>query len=314
MPGVIVFAEQHSTLLELTGEGRKLADWLGATLTAVTPESNHEAALDAMAHGADGAVVRRLPGGQPLETAAAEPTELAPGADLALSGATLRAKGLAARVAARLGAPLTAEALSLRPQADGALEVDRMVYGGGGIATQLLRTRPMMATIPARTFPAPAAGPRTGEVRVIAVAADARVRVVAQRPRTQEGTDIAEAPAVVGVGRGMAKAEDLALAEALAGTMGGAVGCTRPVAEDLGWLPEDRYIGISGRKVAPRVYVAVGTSGQVQHVSGVRDAKVVVAINKDENAPIFKHADYGLVGDLYTALPALTAELKKLLG
>jgi electron transfer flavoprotein alpha subunit len=85
------------------------------------------------------------------------------------------------------------------------------------------------------------------------------------------------------------------------------------VAEDLGWLPEDRYIGISGRKVAPQVYVAVGLSGQVQHLAGMRDAKVVVAINKDENAPIFANADFGLVGDLYTILPALTLELNKLM-
>ncbi|HEY3368862.1 MAG TPA: electron transfer flavoprotein subunit alpha/FixB family protein [Symbiobacteriaceae bacterium] len=314
MAGVWVFSEQRSTLLELVGEGRKLADRLGVGLTALVPGGRFDA-VDAIAFGADEAIVLTLPEGQPLETAAEAVArlvgELDP--DLILWGATLRAKGLAARVAARLGAALVTDATALRVQPDGRIETDRMVYGGGGVATQVALTRPQMIAVPPRTFAEPAVNPRIGDVREVVVPADSRVKVTERRPKSNQGADIAAAGVVVGVGRGLAAAEDLALVEALAATLGGAVGCTRPVAEDLGWLPEDRYIGISGRKVAPKVYVAVGLSGQVQHLAGMRESKVVVAINKDENAPIFANADYGLVGDLYTVLPALTDELKKLM-
>ena len=314
MAGVWVISEQRSTLLELVGEGRKLADRLGVSLTALVP-GDREVALDAIAHGADGAILLVLPGGQPVETAASTITrlveELDP--DVMLWAASLRLKDLAARVAARLGVALVTDGTGLRLQEDGRLETDRMVFGGGGVSTQVALSRPQMVTVPARTFPAPDPDPRIGEVRVVEVPADTRVRVVERRAKAAQGADIAAANVVVAVGRGLARAEDLALIERLARALGGAVGCTRPVAEELGWLPEDCYIGISGRKVAPQVYVAVGLSGQVQHIAGMREAKVVVAINKDENAPIFAQADYGLVGDLYEVVPALTEALSGLL-
>lgn len=314
MAGIWVFSEQRSTLLELVGEGRRLADSLGVSLTALVLDSR-DLALDAMAYGADSAVLLSLPAGQPLETAAGAMADLAWNGepDMFLLGASLRAKDLAARVAAKLGVGLATDASDLR--LDGrVLVVDRMVYGGGGVATQALTGRPAMATIPGRTFPMPSQDPRIGEVREVVVPLDNRVRVVGRHAKAAEGVDIAEAQAVVGVGRGLANAADLAMIEELAVTLNGAVGCTRPVAEDLGWLPEDRYIGISGRKIAPALYIGVAASGQVQHVAGIKDAKVVIAINKDENAPIFTYADYGLVGDAYQVVPALTAELKKLLG
>jgi electron transfer flavoprotein alpha subunit len=309
MAGVWVFAEQRSTLLELVGAARPLG-----TVTAIVA-GDRTLAQDAMAHGADGAILLTLAEGQPLETAAATftalATELDP--DVILFGATLRAKDLAARVGARLGAALVSEATALRVMDGGKIETDRMVYGGGGVSTQVSRSRTQLITVPARTFPAPTPDARMGEIREVVVPADSRVKVVERRTKSTAGTDIAAANVVVSVGRGLGKQEDLALVEALAGALGAGIGCTRPVAEDLGWLPEDRYIGISGRKVAPQVYVAVGLSGQVQHLAGMRDAKVVVAINKDENAPIFANADFGLVGDLYTILPALTLELNKLM-
>ncbi len=314
MASIWVLTEQRSTLLELIGEGRKMADALGVPLTAVVIDSR-ETAVDTMAYGADGALLLTLPAGQPLETAAGTLADLATQSepDLILVGATLRAKDLAARLAGKLGAGLATDATSIRLE-NGQLLIDRMVYGGGGVSSQVVTSRPAMISVPPRTFPTPAQEPRVGEVREVTVPADGRVKIVERRAKAAEGVDIAEAQAVVGVGRGLANKADLAMAEELAATLGGAVGCTRPVAEDLGYLPEDRYIGISGRKIAPALYIGVAASGQVQHVAGIKDAKVVVAINKDENAPLFKYADYGLVGDAYQVLPALTAELKKLLG
>lgn len=314
MAGIWVLSEQPSTLYELTGEGRKIADLLGVKLTAVAFNAR-ESGVEAITYGADQALLITVPEGQPLETAAATLADLAKEADpdVILIGATLRAKDLAARIAARLGTGLSTDATNLR--VEGAqLLIDRMVYGGVGVATQSVTSRPQMATVPPRTFGKPEQQPRIGEVREVAVPADSRVSVVERRAKSAEGVDIAEAPVVVAVGRGLQSQADLGMIEELAATLGGAVGCTRPVAEDLGWLPEDRYIGISGRKVAPTVYICVAASGQVQHIAGMRDSKVVVAINKDENAPIFKQADYGLVGDAYQAVPALTAALKGLLG
>ena len=314
MAGIMVFSEQRTTLLELVGEGRLLADKLGTTVTALVANQADlaQAAVDC---GADEAILLVIPDKQPLESAAETMAGLAREVDpdIFLLGASLRGKELAARIAGRLGAPLATDAICARLQ-DGTLEVERLVYGGCGISTQSGTARPHMATIPPRTFAAPVSAPRSGKVREVTVPADGRVTILEQRATARESVDITAASVVVGVGRGLDKQEDLALAEALASAVGGAVGCTRPIAEDLGWLPEERYIGISGRKITPQLYVAVGLSGQVQHVAGVRDAKLIVAVNKDENAPIFKNADYGLVGDLHTILPTLTAELQKLLG
>ena len=121
--------------------------------------------------------------------------------------------------------------------------------------------------------------------------------------------NLAAARRIVSAGRGFKAQEDLALAEALASALGAEIACSRPLAEGTAWLPEDRYVGVSGMRVAPDVYVAVGISGQVQHTSGMNDTKVVVAVNNDDKAPIFQVADYGIVGDLYEVLPALTAAL-----
>ncbi len=327
MGGIWVISEQPALLCELIGGGRDLTAAFGGTLTAVAV-GDRTAADEAAACGADEVVFLEVPEGQPLESAAAPLADLLRAADpdVVLVGATLRGKDLAARLAARLDAPLASEAANIRVEG-GDLLGDRRVDGGSGVATVALTARPRMATVPARVFRAPecAAGAAAGAsaggnaagaavVRTVAVPADSRVRIVERRPRQGGGADIAEADVVVAVGRGLPDRADLGPVEELAAVLGGAVGCTRPVAEDLGWLPEDRYIGISGRKVAPSVYIAVATSGQVQHIAGMRDSRLVVAINTDENAPIFREADYGLVADAREAVPALTAALRQRLG
>jgi len=141
-----------------------------------------------------------------------------------------------------------------------------------------------------------------------------KVKVVERRPKPKETVNIKDAPLVVGVGRGFSEASDVKLAEELAQAMGGEVGCSRPIAEDLHWLPEDRYIGISGQVIKPEVYLAAGISGQVQHVYGIRDAKTIVVVDKNENAPIFQVADYYIVGDLKEVLPALTKAAQEAKG
>jgi len=189
-----------------------------------------------------------------------------------------------------------------------------MLFGGLAVQTLLPVTRPQMATIPPRTFdPAAPQEGREGTIRELPAAPPSPVTVVSRTAKVRESVDITEAKIVVCVGRGVEKKEDVELVRELARVLGGEVGCSRPVAEELHWLPEEVYLGISGKKVKPDLYVGVGISGQIQHVTGIRDSKVIFAINKDENAPIFEAADYGIVGDLYKVVPKLIQELKSAL-
>ncbi|NTW38941.1 MAG: electron transfer flavoprotein subunit alpha/FixB family protein [Cellulomonadaceae bacterium] len=136
----------------------------------------------------------------------------------------------------------------------------------------------------------------------------ADVRVV-QRRAVSVASGVRDAARVVSVGRGVKAKADIALVESLAAALGGEVACSMPVAEDLGWVAKERYVGRSGQHISPRLYLALGISGTPQHMEGVREAKVVAAVNNDPSAPIFATADYGIVGDLYEVVPALMAAL-----
>jgi len=142
-------------------------------------------------------------------------------------------------------------------------------------------------------------------------AAPGTVKVTGRHRKEASHVDLNAAARVVGVGRGFDTQADLGLAENLAKAMGAELACSRPIADFFQWMPEETYIGISGQVIKPDIYVAVGISGQAQHVFGVRDAKVIVGINKDENAPIHQVADYSIVGDLKEVLPILTAAFSK---
>jgi electron transfer flavoprotein alpha subunit len=195
------------------------------------------------------------------------------------------------------------------------LRMERLFFGGLAIQKVICTTRPQMASISPRVFdPAPLVEGREGKVREVSAVPFSAVTVISRTARARETVDITEAKIIVSVGRGFEKKEDVKLARDLADVLGGEVGCSRPIAEELRWLPEDVYMGISGKKVKPDLYIGVGVSGQIQHVTGIRDSKVIFAINRDENAPIFEAADYGIVGDLYQVVPILIEELKKALN
>ncbi len=152
---------------------------------------------------------------------------------------------------------------------------------------------------------------KKGEVVEVAATFDARLSVGAVSPIVRQGADLSVAEKVIGVGRGLGKEADLEMVKELAGLMGAEIGCSRSIAEDYHWMPAESYIGISGAKIKPQIYLTIGVSGQVQHVSGVRDSRIIVAIDKSDTAPIFEAADYGIVGDLYQVVPALIEALKK---
>jgi electron transfer flavoprotein alpha subunit len=316
MGGIWVFGQGRDQILELLTAGKNAARALETKLVAFTQE--RPSAEEYIAHGADEVLVLpQLAEAQPLESYVPVLAETArhEDPDVFFIAATARGKEIAARLAARLETGLCSGCTGFGfDQEKRLLRMERMVFGGAGVQSLFCTTRPQMATIPPRTFePAAAQEGRKGAIRELQSMPSAAVTVIKRSPRAKEAVDITEAKIVVCVGRGINNKEDVALARQLADVVGGEVGCTRPIAEELNWLPEEVYLGISGKKVKPDLYIGLGVSGQIQHVTGIRDSKLILAVNRDENAPIFEAADYGIVGDLYQVVPKLIEELKKVL-
>ena len=230
---------------------------------------------------------------------------------LVLLPANRRGKALASKLGAKLQAGVVTEASELVVEADGIL-ARHMVYGGLAIGEDRVMSPVAVATVGSGVFEAaPADASRTGEtVSVAFVQPKHPIRCVERRAKQVSSVDLAKAKRVVGVGRGISQKEDIAIAEALCGAIGAELGCSRPIAESEKWMEHERYIGVSGNMISPDFYVAVGISGQIQHMVGANGAHTIFAINKDKNAPIFESADYGIVGDLYTIVPALVSALK----
>jgi electron transfer flavoprotein alpha subunit len=317
MAGIWIFADNREQSFELLNIGRRLADEMGTTLSALL-SGNRDAAPDYIARGADDVLL--LPGlaaGQAHDAYLCVIVEASAKADpdVFLIAATARGKALGARIAARLRTGLCSSCIALDYDPNGkVLQMQRLAYGGAALQTVTCLSRPVMATIPPRTFePAASDAGREGHIRELESPPQSAVKVLERKVRTRETRDITEAKVVVAVGRGFEKSEDLSLARQLAEALGGEIGCTRPISEENHWLPEELCIGLSGIQVKPDFYLGLGISGQVQHVTGIRNAKVIAAVNRDENAPIFGVADFGIVGDLYEVTPKLIDELKKTL-
>lgn len=235
--------------------------------------------------------------------------------DVVLIGATKHGVEIAPRLAERLKTGCCTEVIKLELEAEKSYVVmDRLSYGGNLVETQIIRARPQIATVPRGICkPLPPDPNRKGEIINVSPKIDPpRIKVTEARRKEVTGVRVTEAGVIVSVGRGVRRKEDIGMIEELARTMGGVVGCSRPIAEDLKWLPEEHYIGLSGQKVSPKLYVACGISGQIQHLTGIRNSRIIVAINTDPKAPIFDYADYGVVADLYQVVPALTDVLKKM--
>lgn len=315
MAGVWIFAENHERTLEMLNIGRQLAAEMG-TQVSVLICRDHDRAHDYINHGADEVLLLPpLAGNQPLDAyipvIAEESKKSDP--DIILISATSRGKDIAARIAARLNAGLCSGCRAFKFDGEKkTLIMERLAYGGAAVQKVVCSTRPVMATIPPKAFePAAHEEGRQGQVTELPAPVSSTLKVVERKMKERQAADITEAKVVVSVGRGIDKKEDIDLVRQLADILGGEIACTRPVSEELHWLPEELCIGLSGVQVKPEFYLGIGVSGQVQHVTGIRNAKVIAAINRDENAPIFKVADSGIVGDLYDIVPKLIAELKK---
>jgi electron transfer flavoprotein alpha subunit len=320
---VWVFAENrdgraHPVVFELLGEGRRLADALGEKLCAVLFGPSG-AAAELIAAGAD--AVRRVARpelaefqDEPYAAALAELVRRHRPA-IVLGGATPVGRSLMPRVAVLCQAGLTADCtgLAIDPKTRGLLQT-RPAFGGNILATIVCPTaRPQMATVRPKVMKRLPADPgRRGETVAEAVAdgllAGRAVRT-AFTPEASATAGISEADIIVAGGRGLQKAANFRLLEELARVLGGGVGASR-AAVDAGWMPYSHQVGQTGQTVCPRLYIACGISGQVQHLAGMSSAKTIVAINRDPDAPIFRVADVGVVGDGLTLVPLLTAAFR----
>lgn len=231
-------------------------------------------------------------------------------AELFLVGATSRGRDIGARVAGYLDACMISDVLSIS-YSDKTVSTTRMMYGGGVVQDEIFECFGVV-TVPAGKFE-PSMGETSG-IRQVEVTPDSRVALVQRDPIIREGVDLRVAERVVCVGLGLVNKDDVKIAQDLADVMGAELGCSRGVAEERHWLPVEKYIGISGALIKSKLYLSMGVSGQVQHMVGVRDAKIIVAVDNNDKAPIFKAADYGIVGDMYEVIPMLTEALKKAKG
>lgn len=309
MAGIWLYSEDSEIIEQLATVGRRIADQWQQELCAVT--ISEEAAPQLIAVGADTVIVLTAAGAVWPESYAPAIAELARKEEpsLILIGGTLRGKDVAAKVAADLRAGLVTDALNVE-WVDGKIETERMIYGGLAICTEILQDGSVV-TIPSRTYdPAPADPLRSGKIKKLTVTVADEVSVSNVCPLIRKSADLSTAQKIVCVGRGLGRQDNMRLAENLAKTLSAELGCTRSIAEDYHWLPNEAYIGLSGQKVRPDLYLSMGVSGQVQHVAGIRDSKIIVAIDTNENAPIFAAADYGIVGDLNEIVPLLTEKLK----
>ena len=223
-----------------------------------------------------------------------------------LVGATRNGREIASRVAVKLGAGCLAEAVRLAVEGE-TIVADRGAYAGKVVA-RVSCPFPCVSTVKAGSYSRSETSP--SEVQEFEVGEiTGKTKSLSSSRKEAGAVDLKLAKVIVSAGRGIKKKEDLTMLDDLAREMKGALGCSRPLSSDLGWLPEEHHIGLTGVAVKPDLYLAVGISGQLQHIAGMRDSKVVAAINTDKDAPIFQAADYGIVGDLYQIVPELRRAL-----
>ncbi len=236
------------------------------------------------------------------------------GPDLILMGATAAGRDLAPRLAGRLGIALASDCTDLE-RLDGDVRIIRPMYAGKLIATVQQTSSPRFATLRPNVLPMPEPdASRTAALQALAVppaGVRAQIREIVKTAVGQ--VELTEATIIVSGGRGVKGPEGFEPVRELARTLNAAVGASR-AAVDAGWIPYAHQVGQTGKTVTPNLYIACGISGAIQHLAGMKTAKVIVAVNKDPDAPIFKVADYGIVGDLFEVVPALTAEFKTLLA
>ena len=322
--GVMVYAEQtdgkvKKIALELLSEGRKLADELNVKLyAALIGDGIAGAKADLFAYGADEVVVME---DKELASYRTEPYTYAMyemigivKPEIVLMGASVQGRDLAPRLAGRVHTGLTADCTGLSIDENGNLKQTRPAFGGNIFAEIVTKNhRPQMATV--RPGVMKMAAPdytRSGEVITVAYNYDREIRTNIKRiaKSVKEAVNLEDAEVIVSGGRGLGNAEGFELIQKLADVFGGAVGASRG-AVYAGWIDGAHQVGQTGKTVRPKIYIACGISGAIQHIVGMQNSDVIIAINSDPKAPIFDVADYGIEGDLYKVIPAMIEEFTK---
>jgi len=314
---VLVYSDDKKLTFELLNKGKELTKELGKKLVAVAIGKDADAvAKEYIAHGADNVFIIETE----MEHFKAEEyagffvkTIKETNSETILIGSNKNGKELASRLAGILNAGCIIDCINLHVK-NKKLMVERIVYSGNAIAQEQFNSKPEIVTIPPKVFnPLPADPHHKGDIIKKKFDAEkSSSKIIKIQEMNAGDVNVEEAEIIVSCGRGFKNKDDIKLVSELADALKGkTVGCSRPIAADLKWLSEDHWIGLSGHKVKPKLYIAAGISGQIQHIAGMRDSGIIVAINKDPEALIFKSADYGIVGDLYEVLPKLTYAVKE---
>ena len=324
MSGILVFAEHRDgvlnrTSLEAVAAAQQLGAALGQEVTAVVVGANVEALAQEIAAYEVSRVVRAeneklsayTPDGY---TDAMEQVVRALSPQYVVMPHTYLVRDFAPKLAARFGKGLISDCVRLKTEG-GTVTFSRRLFMGKMDADVVSEGEGVVfATFQSGAYRADQAGRGAGAASIEAMPVEVgEIRMGPEPPfqEVKQAVDLTKAEVIVAIGRGIKGQENIALAEQLAQVLGGDIAASRPIC-DAGWLPIDRQIGSSGQTVAPRLYIALGISGAIQHLVGMKNSDTIVAINKDPEAPIFDIADYGIVGDLFEAVPVLIEEVKKL--
>jgi electron transfer flavoprotein alpha subunit len=235
--------------------------------------------------------------------------------DLVLLPHTYQVRDFAPKLAASLGKGMIADCIGFRAEGGKLVFVRQMFQGKMAADVTFAGAPPWFASLQAGAFRADQVVAGSAKAPVKSVSVELKPEQIRTKPlelfrEAKQAVDLTQAPIIVAIGRGIKAPENIPLAEKLAKLIGGELAASRPICDE-GWLPMERQIGSSGQTVAPKLYLALGISGAIQHVVGMKGSRTIVAVNKDQNAPIFEVADYGIVGDIFEIIPALSEELEK---
>jgi len=312
-PNILVFSEQNGGSYELLTKAREFANQLGEPWALVLGSKDERTIRSLPEYGAKRILI--VPNADPsridIESLAFVLSEIAKndGPDILLIRSSRLGKETASRVAQKLQAGCITDAIGLEMTGSD-LVAARYALGGNTISSEAIMTKKKVISVMPGSFEAHPVH-AASEIKVMDLAIPTtKVKVVERRKKTSDSANIESAETLVCVGQGISKKEDLGMIDELCATLHAELGSTRPIASDLHWVSEERMVGNSGKKCKPKFHFSIGVSGQIQHTVGIMGSKVIFAINKDKDAPIFKIADYGIVGDLYQVVPKLIQRIK----
>jgi electron transfer flavoprotein alpha subunit len=313
-PGILVSSETDDGAFEILTKAREICNQLNWQLFAIILGDRDDKTVQSyFEYGAQKALL--IPSSsigildaETYANALYEITKVT-GAGVLLIRSSRLGKETAGRIAQKLQAGCMTDAIGLTLKSED-LVFERYALGGNTISSEIIMSEKRVVSIMPGTFEAHKA-PVQGIVQKMELKIPPRrVQLVERRKKTSESANIESAETLICVGKGIANKEDLAMMKELSSLMRGELGCTRALSADYRWISEDRMIGISGKRCKPKLNLSIGVSGQIQHTVGIMGSKLIVAINKDKEAPIFKIADYGIIGDLYQIVPKLIQKIK----